>query len=79
MKIKINPALDSEPRICTNCGKPMREGYVIDDGWEYFCGDECLYAWYSEEEYDVLCQQDAAYWTEWEEVGGLNDTNENQD
>lgn len=52
-------------RICTCCDKYMTSGYVIRDGEEYFCDDDCLYGWYSEEEYDELCQQDEAYWTEW--------------
>lgn len=54
-----------EYRECTNCGARMFAGYVIDDGEEYFCDDECLRAWYSEEEYDELCQEDRAYWTTW--------------
>lgn len=56
---------EREFRICTNCGKEMMSGYIIDEGFEYFCDDECLHAYYSEEEYDELCQQDRAYWTEW--------------
>lgn len=55
-----------EYRICTTCGQKMTSGYVINDGDEYFCCDDCLHGYYSEEEYDELCQQDAAYWTEWE-------------
>ena len=54
-------------RICSACGKEMSSGYVIDDGLEYYCCDECLYGVYSEEEYDEMCQEDYAYWTEWEE------------
>ena len=54
-----------EERRCTNCEKLIDSGYVINDGEEYFCDDECLHAWYSEKEYDELCQQDLAYWTEW--------------
>ena len=45
----------------------MTSGYVINDGEEYFCDDDCLYGWYSEEKYDELFQQDLAYWTEWED------------
>ncbi len=30
-----------------------------------YCSDECLWSMYSEEEYDELCQEDLAYWTEW--------------
>lgn len=55
-----------EYRICTSCGQKMVQGYVIADGLEYFCDDECLNSYYSEEEYDELCQQDLAYWTQWE-------------
>ena len=52
-------------RICTNCNAKMSSGYCIGDGEEYFCSDECLHAYYSEEEYEELCKQDAAYWTHW--------------
>lgn len=55
-----------EPRICSYCGQKMVQGYVIDDGAEYYCSDECLGGYYSEEEYDKLCQKRLAYWTEWE-------------
>ena len=54
-----------ECRLCTNCGKEMDYGYVIEDGLEYFCDDECLSCWYSDREYDELCQRDLAYWTDW--------------
>lgn len=52
-------------RICNVCKREMDYGYVIDDGEEYYCSDECLWSMYSEEEYDELCQEDLAYWTEW--------------
>ena len=45
----------------------MTYGYVIDDGLEYYCSDDCLYGAYSEQEYDELCKDDRAYWTEWED------------
>ena len=41
--------------ICTCCDGEMTSGYILDN--EYFCGDDCLHAWYSEEEYDELCQE----------------------
>ncbi len=53
-------------RVCSNCGKTMSVGYVIRDGEEYFCDDDCLKTWYSDKEYDELCQCDEAYWTVWE-------------
>lgn len=53
-------------RKCNECGAIVTSGYCINDGDEYYCSDECLWGWYSEEEYDELCQQGLAYWTEWE-------------
>lgn len=56
-------------RKCSKCNKPMKEGYVIADGEEYYCSDECLYSKYSEEEYLELYDDGNgdSYWTEWEE------------
>lgn len=56
---------EDEPRYCTACGKEMWSGYVIDDGEEYYCSDECLNYYYSEREYLELCEEDRAYYTEW--------------
>ena len=56
---------EEEYRVCTACGELMQEGYCIDDGAEYFCSDDCLNSYYSEEEYLELCEQDSAYWTTW--------------
>lgn len=55
-------------RICSECGRPMLEGYVIDDGAEYYCCEECLHSHYSPEEYKEMFNNDIAYWTEWEEA-----------
>lgn len=57
---------DYDVRRCTNCGHVMTSGYVVDDGLEYFCCDDCLNGYYSKKEYEELCQNDRAYWTEWE-------------
>ena len=56
-------------RICDECGAEMEFGYVINDGMEYYCSDDCLHGVYSEDEYGELCQEDLAYWTVWEEGG----------
>jgi len=56
---------EEEYRVCTNCGSLMQEGYCIHDGGEYFCSDDCLHSWYSEEEYEELCENDEGYWTHW--------------
>ena len=54
-------------RICNACGIEMSDGYVINDGEEYYCSDDCLHSAFSEEEYEELCSEDCAYWTEWGE------------
>ena len=54
-----------EVRICTACGCEVISGYCIDDGEEYFCSDDCLRGFYSPEEYEELCADDRAYWTDW--------------
>lgn len=53
-------------RICDCCNKEMQVGYCIHDS-EYYCSDDCLHSAYSPEEYKELCEEDAAYWTQWEE------------
>lgn len=50
-------------KVCDTCGAKITAGYVIDDGLEYYCSDDCLYAVYSEDEYDKLCQENRGYWT----------------
>lgn len=55
-------------RTCDICHTEMVSGYVIEDGLEYYCSDDCLHSVYSEEEYDELCQEDRAYWTEWDDA-----------
>lgn len=57
----------SDVRKCRECGKVMHDGYVIRDGEEYYCSQDCLSAWYSEEEFLELYEADEAYWTEWED------------
>ena len=52
-------------RECSTCHAPMREGYCINDGDEYFCSDDCLHSVYSHEEYTEMFDHDAAYWTQW--------------
>ena len=55
-------------RKCNICGKPMKSGYVIENGLEYYCSDECLHKVYSEEEWNEMYSDDGdSYWTEWEE------------
>lgn len=41
---------EKHSRICDECLKPMREGYCIDGGSEYYCSDRCLHVHYTPEE-----------------------------
>lgn len=54
-------------RHCTECGAAMREGYVIDDGAEYYCTDGCLRINYTPEEWAAVYESEWGYWTEWPE------------
>ena len=56
-------------RYCSECGKPMREGYCIDNGLEYYCSDECLHKHYTEEEWLDMYDDGNSdnYWTQWED------------
>lgn len=66
-------------RRCSVCGKPMFEGYLIDDA-EYACSNDCLLDFFkADKEFTEISQDtdtldedlwnDRAYWTEWEEDG----------
>ena len=54
-------------RVCSECGKPMMEGFCIEDGAEYYCSEECLHKNLTEEEYENLYDdgQGNSYWTSW--------------
>lgn len=52
-------------RYCDKCANQMIDGFVIADGFEYYCSDECLHSKYSEEEYNEMYENDEAYWTDW--------------
>ena len=62
-------------KVCDICHANMIAGYVIDDGIEYYCSDDCLHGAYSEEEYDELCQEGRGYWTEWDDAEELRGEN----
>ena len=54
-------------RVCSECGKPMYEGYCIEDGAEYYCSDYCLHQNLSEHQYQKLYDEGRgnSYWTSW--------------
>lgn len=69
-KWAIIDALELETcRVCTSCGHLMRCGYLVNDGEEYFCSDNCFLKKHTQEEMDEMTideDNSAAYWTEWE-------------
>lgn len=54
-------------RICDHCGAVMLEGYMIEDGAEHYCSNECLRAHYTEEEYLEMYDNGngSSCYTEW--------------
>lgn len=61
-----------EMRTCNVCGKPMTDGFCVEDGIEYYCSDECLHKVYTDGEYEKMCVYDEIYWTTWfDEIGGV--------
>lgn len=52
-------------RVCSECGKKIKEGYCIEGGHDYYCSDECLYKNISNEEYEELFESGDSYYTEW--------------
>ena len=42
---------DNACRRCSECGRLMKEGYMVGDEPEYYCSDECLHQHYTDEEY----------------------------
>lgn len=55
-------------RVCDDCGKWMRRGFVIDAGVKYFC-EECHPKHYTPEQWEIEYAngEGESYWTEWEE------------
>lgn len=54
-------------RICCVCGKPMKEGFCIQDGEAYYCSKDCLHEDFSEQIYRQMVEDGLAYWTQWED------------
>ena len=55
--------VDSYASCCTECENYSNEYYVIGDGFEYYCSDQCLHKHYTPTEYEEMFEQDNAYWT----------------
>ncbi len=53
-------------RECDECKKPMDQGFVIDDGDQYYCSEKCLHKHISPKKYLSLYDDGNgdSYWTE---------------
>ena len=56
-----------EFRVCDECQAIMQEGYCIEAGSEYYCGDTCLHKHYTKDEWlEMYNDGDSeSYWTHW--------------
>jgi hypothetical protein len=56
-------------RECDECGAGMNEGYLIDNGYKYYCSDVCLHKNMTPEEWDELYADGDgdSCWTTWDE------------
>jgi len=62
----IIPSYECE-RHCDECGDCMSQGYVVADGEEFYCSDECLHKHYTPEQWAQMYVNGVGYYTEWEE------------
>lgn len=53
-------------RVCDNCGRPMIEGFCVND-CDSYCSEACLREQYTDEEYKKIFEDDIAYYTVWYE------------
>ncbi|WP_143815521.1 hypothetical protein [Lysinibacillus sphaericus] len=60
------------PRTCSECECAMYQGHVINDGDEYYCVT-CIYKHYTSEQLNEMYENDAQYYTEWEESDLMDD------
>jgi hypothetical protein len=58
-------------RKCDKCGCGMNEGYVVYNGEEHYCTEECLNKVYTKEQWTEMYEESEEnggsdnYWTEW--------------
>ena len=54
-------------RVCSECGKPMYEGYCIEDGFAYYCTDDCLHVNMTDKQFEKLYNEGRgnSYYTSW--------------
>ncbi len=54
-------------RICSECSSPMNEGYIIDNGEDFYCKESCLEKNMTKEEFIELYDNGNSdtFWTSW--------------
>jgi len=67
-------------RKCSECGKGMNEGYVLEGGCEHYCSDACLYKHITPAEFLELYDDGDGdtYYTEWEDQNDWDDDEEDE-
>lgn len=55
----------NELPTCSVCKEKMGEGYVFNDGEEYYCTKKCLQTKYTMEEYKKAYHEGYGFWTAW--------------
>lgn len=57
-------------RKCDVCSRGMNEGYVVNNGDEYYCSDTCLHKKYDKKEWSQMynSEEGSSYWTQWDET-----------
>lgn len=55
-------------RQCKICGEVnFEQGYVVEDGYYYYCSTECLHHDFTDEEWEKAYEEEWGYWTQWED------------
>jgi hypothetical protein len=75
MKKKKN--METFARKCSHCGKVFNEGFLVNQGDEYYCSTKCLHKHYTPKEWEQMSKDvdefgepidnDFNYWTVWED------------
>ena len=53
-------------RMCKYCGKPLKIGFCVHQGAEYYCSTKCLEKKYTQKQIDKLRCTDDCFYMEWE-------------
>lgn len=62
-------------RICSECGKAICEGFVVNKGQEYYCSERCLHKHYTPDKWAGMCHARHLNHRADEEDEGGNDFN----